>query len=451
MSAPAHRPGPPTSPVRTTGAAAQRGSARPLRHRTGFRLVFLVPGAVAMIFGLDAALGLLGLPQYLGPALAIDRLPDIHGPLMVLGFVGTVISLERAVALGRPWAFAAPAASGLGVLMLVLPAPVAVGQLLLVLAQVLLLLVYRNLLARQPAAAVTIQVLGAVLSLGAALLWAGGVPVPALTPWLAGYLVLTIFGERLELARLEVLSAGVTRAALGIAVIMVAGTAVALLAPDAGFTVVGLSLLAAAGWLAANDVARRTVKATGLPRFIAVCLLAGYGWLAVGGAVWTLGGAVTEGRGYDAVLHALMLGFVISMIMAHAPVIFPAVLRRPLPYRPVMYAPAALLHASLLLRLGVGDARDVEWAVQVGGVANIVALLAFVAIAAWAVVTAGRARPAEVRRPAARTPAAPPAAGTAPLGGRLAPASAPRGDRPAPVSAPRGDQPSPTPAQGATQ
>ena len=39
------------------------------------------------------------------------------------------------------------------------------------------------------------------------------------------------------------------------------------------------------------------------------------------------------------------------MIMAHAPVILPAVLRRPLPYHPAMIAPAALLHGSLALRL----------------------------------------------------------------------------------------------------
>ncbi|MFD1507320.1 hypothetical protein ACFSBG_16810 [Georgenia yuyongxinii] len=400
MSPTVHQPRPPASPARTggtsrTGGSSRTGAAgtpgpRPLRQRTGFRLVFLVPGAIAMIFGLDAALGLLGLPQILGPALNLDRLPDVHGPLMVLGFVGTVISLERAVALGRPWAFAAPAASGLGGLALISAAPLAVGQGLLVLAAVLLLLVYRQLFARQPATAVTIQVLGAAMALGAAVLWAGGVPVPFLTPWLAGFLVLTIFGERLELARMEMLSPAASRAALAIALALVGAAVVALLAPEVGFTLVGLALLVAAGWLAAKDVARRTVNGTGLPRFIAVCLLVGYAWLAVGGAIWVLGGAVTEGRGYDAVLHAVMLGFVISMIMAHAPVIFPAVLRRPLPYHPVMYGPAALMHASLVLRLAVGDARDVEWAVQAGGVGNIVALLAFVAVSAWAVLAAPR-------------------------------------------------------------
>jgi hypothetical protein len=406
MSAPTTgpRPAAPASPARVAagrtgvghtgagpGAGAGTPGVRPLRTRTGFRLTFLLPGAIAMLLGLDAALGLLGLPQLLGPALALDRLPDVHGPLMVLGFVGTVIALERAVALGLPWGYASPAVAGLAALAIVSPLPLGVGQGLLVLAQVLALLVYRQLLARQPAAAVTVQVLGAVAALGAAILWAGGVPVPDLTPWLVTFLVLTIFGERLELARTEALSPAASRTALGVALGLLGSAVVSLLAPGAGFTLTGLSLLAAAGWLAAKDIARRTVRAAGLPRFIAGCLLAGYAWLAVGGAIWALGGAVTSGRGYDAVLHAVMLGFVISMIMAHAPVIFPAVLRRPLPYHPAMYVPAALLHASLLLRLAVGDARDLEAVVQVGGVLNIVSVLAFVAVAAWSVL--GTPRP----------------------------------------------------------
>src|SRR3972149_11431100 len=43
----------------------------------------------------------------------------IHGPLMVCGFLGTLISLERAVALGYFWTYIAPVLSGLGALALV--------------------------------------------------------------------------------------------------------------------------------------------------------------------------------------------------------------------------------------------------------------------------------------------------------------------------------------------
>ncbi|WP_418606889.1 hypothetical protein [Georgenia sp. SUBG003] len=238
MSTPtAHpRPAAPASPARVAAAraGARTPGARPLRARTGFRLTFLVPGALALVLGLDAALGLLGLPQLLGPALGLARLPDVHGPLMVLGFVGTVISLERAVALGLPPGYTAPAVSGLAALAIVSPLPLPVGQGLLVLAQVTALLVYRQLLARQPAVAVTVQVLGATAALGASVLWLGGVPVPALTPWLVAFLVLTIFGERLELARTEVLSPAASRAALGIAVALLGSAVVSLLRPTRG-------------------------------------------------------------------------------------------------------------------------------------------------------------------------------------------------------------------------
>lgn len=353
--------------------------------RTSFRLPFLLLGGLAMLAGLDAALALLGLPH----VLVGDRLAEVHGPLMVLGFVGTLIGLERSVALGRGWGYLAPALNGLGVLATVSVLPDTVGAGLVLAGQLGGLLVYRSLYARQPAAAVAVQVLGQLMAVAAAALWLGGVPVPGTMPWLVGFLVLTILGERLELARLGALAPRDATAAQGIAVAVLGAAVVSLLAPEAGFTLLGLALVAAALWLAVKDVARRTVRSTGLPRFIAACLLAGYVWLGVAGAVWALGGQV-EGRAYDAAAHALFLGFVISMVMAHAPVIMPAVLRRPLPYRRAFVVPAALLHATLVLRLAVGDARDLEWAVQAGGVGNIVAVLLLVAVAAWSALTAGR-------------------------------------------------------------
>jgi hypothetical protein len=123
---------------------------------------------------------------------------------------------------------------------------------------------------------------------------------------------------------------------------------------------------------------------------MAGCMLAGYCWLGVAGGIWMLGGPATEGVRYDAVLHAVFLGFTLSMIMAHAPVILPAVLRRPLPYHPALIAPAVLLHGSLALRLWVGDALGSHGAWVTGGVLNIVAVLSFVAIAVGCAVRGTR-------------------------------------------------------------
>ena len=127
------------------------------------------------------------------------------------------------------------------------------------------------------------------------------------------------------------------------------------------------------------------------PQFMAGCMLAGYFWLVVAGLTWLLGGPVLTGPRYDVVIHAMFLGFTISMIMAHAPSILPAVLRVRLPYSPLMIAPAALLHATLLLRVLGGDAYGSRGAWQAGGVGNEIALLLFVLVAAWSGLTAARA------------------------------------------------------------
>ena len=164
----------------------------------------------------------------------------------------------------------------------------------------------------------------------------------------------------------------------------------ALLWPAPGTAALGLALLGITGWLAAHDVARRTVRASGLPRYVAVCLLVAYAWLAVAGAVWLLGGPAGDGVRYDAVVHAVFLGFAISMVMAHAPVILPAVLLRPLPYHRALYAPVVLLHGSLALRLWAGDALGSQAAWTTGGALNIAALVSFAGLAVWSATTRGR-------------------------------------------------------------
>ncbi|SFE28364.1 hypothetical protein [Blastococcus tunisiensis] len=368
--------GPAARPAISPGAA---------RRPVAGRLALLLPGGVALLAGLDAALILLDLPA----PVRLDRLPQVHGVLLVLGFVGTLVALERAVALRRPAGFLAPALLGLGGLLLITPLPLQLGQTVQVLGAAAFVGVYVALWRRQRDDAVLVQALGAALAGGAAILWLGGVPVPLLLPWLVGFVVLTIGGERLELARLA-MGPGAGTTLVLLAAGLLGGIVAALLWPAAGTALLGTALLALVGWLAAHDVARRTIRARGLTRFMAGCMLAGYVWLGVAGAIWLVGGPATTGVRYDAVVHAVFLGFTISMIMAHAPVILPAVLRRPLPYTPALVAPAVLLHGSLALRLWAGDALGHEAAWRWGGVLNIAAVVLFVALAVGSVLLAAR-------------------------------------------------------------
>ncbi|REF36940.1 hypothetical protein [Thermasporomyces composti] len=368
--------------IDTADTVRRANAARPQRRSSRASALLALPGAVALLAGLDAALLLLDLPA---PVTAA-RLRDVHGVLLVLGFVGCVVALERAVALRAAPGFVAPGLLGLGAVALVTPLPGTLGGTALLLGTLALVAVYVPLWRRQRGDVVLVQILGAVLAAGAATLWLGGVPVPHLIPWLAGFVVLTVAAERVELARIAV-PASTERGVLLASGAVTVATVAALLWPRVGYPALGLAVLGLTGWLASHDVARRTLRGHGLARFTAGCVLEAYAWLAVAAVSWLVGGPVFDGERYDAVVHAVFLGFTISMIMAHAPMVLPAVLRIPLTFHPVLAAPAALLHLSLVLRLWVGDALHVTAAWRVGGALNIVAVLAFAVLMAWSAVT----------------------------------------------------------------
>jgi hypothetical protein len=349
-----------------TGAAT---AARP--RIAAHRLPLLAGAVVSLAAGLWGGLRLLGLGVPVpGPALT-----EQHGPLMALGFLGTLISLERAVALGRPWAYTAPALAGLGAVTAV-GGLAGISRLLLTAAGGWLIAVYLVLLSRRPGREVAVQMSGAVAWYAAGLLWTSGRTVADLVPWLTAFLVLTIAGERLELARVAFLRRGAGDGLLAAAALVGAGAVVSAGRPEAGWRLAGLGMLALAGWLALHDIARRTVRGTGLPRYAAVCLLSGYAWLAAAGTIWALAGRPETGGVYDAALHTVFLGFVMSMVFGHAPVILPAVLRVRLPYHPVLYGPLALLHAAVLIRVG-GDLAGLPGVRTAGGVLGEAALASF--------------------------------------------------------------------------
>lgn len=357
------------------------------------RLLLLALGGLGLLAGLAGGLVLAGTAM---PAAAMP-LASSHGELMTLGFLGTVIALERAVALDRRWAYVAPATAGVGAVLLIAGQPSA-AAFAFVAGGTVLVAIYAAFATRERTLHLGVQAAGAGAWLAAALLLMAGLRVADVVPWLVAFLVLTVVGERLELARLGGLGAGPRRQLIVALWVFVFGTTSALVLPDTGSRVAGLGLLAMASWLAAHDLARRTVRASGVTRYIGACLLAGYVWLAVGGVLWLAAGATSSGLPYDARLHALFLGFVMSMVFGHAPIIVPAVLRVPLPYHAWFYLPLALLHAALMLRVA-GDLLSVPAAWQLGAEGAVLALLAFVGGTAMSAVAeiVARARRSSLR------------------------------------------------------
>ncbi len=337
------------------------------------RLPLLALSILALLAALWAGLLRLGwdLPA-IQPGLYVT-----HGPLMVCGFLGTLIGLERAVALGKGWCYASPALSGAGALALIVGIPDLVGPQLITLGSSGLIVNFVAIIRRQTALFTITMGLGAVAWFVGNCLWLVGIPIIEMFFWWTGFLVLTIVGERLELSRLTGMAERNRLSLLfGISVFL-AGLVTGLHGPAMGLRLAGLGMLVMALWLARYDLARRTVKQEGLTRFIAVDLLAGYFWLGAGGLAWLWFGDNLTTFHYDVMLHTVFLGFVFSMIFAHAPVIFPAVLQGPLPYRRAFYVHSVLLHLSLMLRIG-GDLWASYPAYKWGGLLNVIALLVFV-------------------------------------------------------------------------
>jgi hypothetical protein len=347
------------------------------------RLPLLAAGFVALALGVGAGLARMGWTF----ALYDPRLVTWHGELMICGFFGTVIGLERAVALQARWAYLAPLAAALGVLAFIALVPLA-AMVLFAAASFALLAASGSILLRQPALFTLTSALGATCWTAGNLLWLGGADA---VPWWIGFLVLTIAGERLELSRLLPQSPFARTVFAIVVAAILASLVLTLTFPRTGSTVRAAALLALALWLLRHDIARRTVRGRGLTRFIAVCLLSGYAWLASGAAILLVNTFSPSFGARDAALHAILLGFVFSMVLGHAPIIFPAVTRAAVPYHRSFYVPLALLQASLALRIG-GDLLPVDDWRRFGGLGNAAALLLFMLGTAAAVVRGKLAR-----------------------------------------------------------
>lgn len=341
-----------------------------LRVRIHLPMMFLV--VIVLLTGLWAALIRVGwqLPN-------IASVAGYHGALMISGFLGTLVSLERATVLRRKWAYAGPLLSGLGALTLLIGLPSEIGRAGLVLSAAILCVVFVLFLRIRSTIDILTMSLGAVMWLIGNVLWLFGQPIASAVPWWVGFLILTIAGERLELSRVLMhrpLSKTIFRISIGVFTI---GLIISLLNFDLGLRVSGVGLILLGLWLIRFDVARFTLRQTGLTRYIAACLLPGYVWLAIGGGLWIIfGGTSIAGFHYDAMLHTLFLGFVFSMIFGHAPIIIPSVMPVDFTYRSIFYLHLVLLQLSLIVRIAADlfAAQPVRmWA----GLFNVVAVLLF--------------------------------------------------------------------------
>lgn len=314
---------------------------------------------------------------------AFPNLAAAHGPLMVSGFLGVLIPLERAVAIRQKWMFLVPLVCGVGWISLFF-AP-SFGAMLLTLGSLGALGILGVMVKREPQIHTITMAAGVLAWFIGNILWLLGSPLYMVVFWWIAFLVLTIGGERLELnrilrpSRLQSLIFNLAAALLGLAVILTQ------VDQALGSRILGIALVFLSVWFLRNDLARRNLRHPNpLTKYIAVCLFGGFIWLGVSGLLFLYFGALYAGPLYDAALHAVFVGFVIAMIFGHAPIIFPAILGSQIKFYRIFYLHLGLLHASLVLRV-VGDlANQMEWR-RWGGLLGEVAILLFLGLTIYSV------------------------------------------------------------------
>jgi uncharacterized membrane protein YeaQ/YmgE (transglycosylase-associated protein family) len=352
-----------------------------------YRIPILMMAFICLTFGIASGLLRLGW-NFPSPSVSLI---GFHGPLMVCGFLGTVISLERAVAIGKRWAYLGPLTAALGGIAFIVDLNWLVGASLITIASSILSIATIYIFIRQRELFTLTLLLACLSWLLGNILWLSGLVIAQVAPWWIGFLVLTIAGERLELSRFLSPSLVSKIAFMLIVILLLIGTVSATFSNPFNVQVLSVALLALAFWLLRQDVARHTIKQKGLTRFVAICLMSGYVWLVVGGLVGLLSKQLMPSSSYDAFLHAIMVGFVFSMIFGHAPIIFPAVAKVKMLYHPTFYLPLIVLHMSLIVRIA-GDLLPNLHCRSIGGILNGIALLLFLLSTASAVIRSNKRR-----------------------------------------------------------
>jgi hypothetical protein len=335
--------------------------------------ILLFTAGIGLLLGLYTGLIRLGL--VMPPAFELG--PMAHGPLMINAFLGTLISLERGAALEKLWTYAAPMSFGLSTFLLMFGFPEP-GGFILLLGSVMLLIIMGYLCRIQSISHHYIMAFGAFSLLTGNLLFILNTPVFELVGWWIAFPLLTIFGERLELNRIMRPPQKAIQFFTLITALWILSLAAIHIERDTAWVAGSVLMIVIAAWLIRYDVARRTIKSVQWTRYSAWALLTGYGWLVIGGILGIIYGLPIAGYVYDAIIHIIFVGFVFSMIFAHAAVIIPSLTGKVVPWSSYFWLPLFLLHGFLIIRV-LGDLFLYTSFRLFGSYGNLAAILLFLA------------------------------------------------------------------------
>ncbi|GAB4185631.1 MAG: hypothetical protein OHK0057_09500 [Thermoflexibacter sp.] len=309
-----------------------------------------------------------------------------HGAIMASGFLASLILLEKIVLLHKSWFLLFPFINVLSVPLFLLDFHIVgiicllIGSTAMVGIAIYFILKYKE--------SYHYLLLG-----GAVLLWMGNFKLllnsfyPTTIPFLMGFFLLVIVGERLEMSRFLPVSKFKINILWALIMIWVAGVLfISFHSQFFAFASVLLSLIAL--WLLQNDMPKHSIKKAGLHRFVGINLIIAYLWLFIFG-IWQFL-PLKIAFAYDAYLHLFFIGFVLSMVLAHAPVILPSVLKLGVkPFYSGLYVWVSAMQISLIIRI-IGDVNgNLAWR-KIGGVLNGVGFIGYLAMVAILMILGGR-------------------------------------------------------------
>lgn len=295
-----------------------------------------------------------------------------HGLIMVGSFLGTLILIERIVVFKKLWLYALPLINALSLPAFILQRE-GLALVFLLIGSTGLMAVYLMTYRKYREKYILIMMIGGgLLITGFGMLLINNRYQQAVPYWI-GFLLLTILGERIDLAKF--LPRNKVKEPL--IWIFITLFIVGLFTPyyQAGHFLTGTGIILISYWLMKYDIVNKSMKSHGIHQYIGLTLFSGYIWLFSSGLLILLNLDLVYF--YDAVLHSFFLGFVFLMIFAHAPIIFPGVVGISItPFHKSLYLWMILLNGSLLSRIA-SDLFFLNHIRQISGLLNGMILIGF--------------------------------------------------------------------------
>jgi hypothetical protein len=344
------------------------------------RLPFVFLAMLSLIAGLIAGL------QRIGWSLPVEGVASSHGAIMIGGFLGTLITLEKIIPLKKNLLYVIPVISAASVVFSFFGMTVYSTSCLLF-ASAGLSIIFLIYWTRERSLIYALMFLGAACWLTGNIFFVVNHFYPVAVPWWMAFVLLIISSERLEL--MKFLPVSTPQKLFFISILLIFLIACVLSFHGAGNYFAAFSLVAAPVWLMRYDVVSINLKKDDLSKYVGISLLSGYAALLFCGILIPF--LTTEPLGYDALVHIFFTGFVFSMIFAHGPIILPGVLGISVkPFHPVLYLWLTLLHASWLIRTFSDMALEIQLR-KYSGLLSAIAIVGYFLSIATIIIRSRRA------------------------------------------------------------